>query len=419
MESPEAPEGEGAAAPKGPPGASHNQASKGKAPKKRGLLRRSVDWVWGTPPPLGNDEATLPAKALANEKRARTAAELARRALEPPEPFPDGPPDAIACGLYHQSIVWALKALAQLTGANAGTAVSPAAKEEAGKASPATPKPVSGDEGEGEGEGEATADEAEKRAPGTGSTSETSREPLDVEKASVEALWQAGKPDQLLADCNVANEEVADVRAIVARSSFEDYAYLSNDEQVRWARKLRIVAEGLLYGLEVSTGRYNPPWLARTLRVGLLLAILIGLVWGGVSVKEWLTELDNIARGKPWVISSTYPAGCRSPAQQCLESPNFFFHTQEQNQPWMEIDLGSPQTFTSVKIKNRQDCCAERAVPLVLEVSSDGQHWKQLARKNEVFATWHPEFPPVTARWVRLRVARKSILHLVSVDIYK
>jgi len=102
-----------------------------------------------------------------------------------------------------------------------------------------------------------------------------------------------------------------------------------------------------------------------------------------------------------------------------MESPNFFFHTQEQNQPWMEIDLGAVQRISSVKIKNRQDCCAERAVPLVLEVSKDGQKWNQLARKNEVFGTWHAKFAPVETRWVRLRVARKSMLHLQSVDIYK
>jgi hypothetical protein len=52
-------------------------------------------------------------------------------------------------------------------------------------------------------------------------------------------------------------------------------------------------------------------------------------------------------------------------------------------------------------------------------VSSDGKQWKQLARKNDVFTTWQAEFSPVEARWVRLRLAKKGILHLAAVDVYK
>src|SRR5690606_38479561 len=109
-------------------------------------------------------------------------------------------------------------------------------------------------------------------------------------------------------------------------------------------------------------------------------------------------------RGKPWTTSSAFAAvSCRSPAQKCPESPSFFFHTNDEDQPWVELDLGTAQRFSSVKVKNREDCCSERAVPLVVEVSSDGKQWKQLARKNEVFTTWTAEFSPVEGRWVRLR----------------
>jgi hypothetical protein len=386
-----------------------------KAKPSRGVLRRSIDWVWGTvPESSGEGEMDLPKLALEYERRARVAAELARRALEPPEPFSDGPPDALACGLYHQSTIWSLHSLAafrEQARVQAGSEAKPEDRAEAGD-----PQTSATDE-EDDQQPDTALDHDDAMAAVVRAPSARPKNPKDP--GEFEALWKAAKPDPLLEEANVAKEEIAEAKARVAQSSFETYADLPADDQVRWAKKLRVLAEGLVYGLELTSGRYSPPWLARTLKLGLIFVLLGGLVWGGFSIKSYLTELDNIARGKPWAISSTYPVGCRSPAQKCAESPNFFFHTQEQNQPWLEIDLGSAQRFSSVKVVNRQDCCSERAIPLILEVSSDGQKWQQLARKNELFTEWRPQFQPVEARWVRLRIPKKGILHLTSVDVYK
>lgn len=379
-----------------------------KAKPKRGVLRRSIDWVWGTQPESGGEgELDLSKRGLEYERRARIAAELARRALEPPEPFSDGPPDALACGLYHQSIIWALHSLAAFR-EHARAQAAEQAKPQPTAREPQASEPDDDDDGAAD---EGAVDESAR------ALSAHPTNPKDA--AELEALWKAAKPDPLLEEANVTKEEAAEVKGCVGRNSFEAYADLPADDQVRWAKKLRVVAEGLVYGLELTSGRYNPPWLARTLKLGLIAVLLGGLAWGGFAVKSYLAELDNIARGKSWTISSTFPQGCRSPAQKCAESPNFFFHTQEQNQPWIQIDLGGVQRFKSVKVVNRQDCCSDRAIPLVLEVSSDGQKWQQIARKNELFTTWHPEFSPVEGRWVRLRIPKKGILHLVSVGVYK
>ena len=364
----------------------------------------------------------LPKRALEYERRARVAAELARRALEPPEPFSDGPPDALACGLYHQSIIWSLHSLAAFREQARAQAVSEAKPEARTKArGPQASESEADSEPEAEEGDEDPATAADRDDVVTeAAPSPIATRPINPKSApELEALWKAAKPDPLLEEAHVAREEIAEAKARVAQSSFESYADLPADDQVRWAKKLRVLAEGLVYGLELTSGRYNPPWLARTLKLGLIFVLLGGLVWGGFAVKSYLAELDNISRGKSWVISSTFPMGCRSPAQKCAESPNFFFHTQEQNQPWLEIDLGGVQRFSSVKVVNRQDCCSERAIPLVVEVSSDGQKWQQIARKNELFTEWHPQFSPVEARWVRLRIPKKGILHLVSVDVYK
>ncbi|HWO11282.1 MAG TPA: discoidin domain-containing protein [Polyangiaceae bacterium] len=243
----------------------------------------------------------------------------------------------------------------------------------------------------------------------------------DLAKLGVAELWQAAAPEKLLQQANLTQAEIDEAKQQLSGCSFADYADLPAEDQLRWARKLRIVAEGLLYGIEVSSGRYSPPWLARGLRVALLLVLIAGLGWGAASVREWMVELDNIARGKPWTTSSIYTAfpGCRSPARKCVESPNFFFHTNEQQQPWWEMDLGTVQKFSSVKIKNREDCCSDRVAPLLLEVSLDGKNWKQIARKGDVFTTWTAGFSSVEARWIRLRLQKKGILHLAAVDVYK
>lgn len=94
-----------------------------------------------------------------------------------------------------------------------------------------------------------------------------------------------------------------------------------------------------------------------------------------------------------------------------------FFHTNEEDSPWVQYDLGEPKTFHEVEVQNRLDCCGDRAVPLVVEVSDDEKSWTQVARMDEPFARWVPTFPPRRARYVRLRVARRSILHLEAVAI--
>jgi hypothetical protein len=56
-------------------------------------------------------------------------------------------------------------------------------------------------------------------------------------------------------------------------------------------------------------------------------------------------------------------------------------------------------------------------VPRVIEVSNDQKNFREVARRTEVFREWETTFPPVTARYVRARVDRRSVLHLVRVTV--
>jgi hypothetical protein len=137
----------------------------------------------------------------------------------------------------------------------------------------------------------------------------------------------------------------------------------------------------------------------------LLVAVLSPLVGLGLV----LFSPKDLAIGQPWHTSSALPA---------LFSANIMFHTNEELNPWFEIDLGRPHSIRRLSVKNRTDCCLERAVPLLAEVSTDRSTWKQVARQDTSFTLWEPRFPSVKARYLRLRVPRLTALHLEQVKVY-
>jgi hypothetical protein len=130
---------------------------------------------------------------------------------------------------------------------------------------------------------------------------------------------------------------------------------------------------------------------------------------------------SGLELGKKWTASSqreVWPAS----GKMTDEPGNFpfavFFHTQEEESPWIEIDLETPTRVASVEVLNRTDCCGDRDVPLVVELSSDRKTWREVAKKNEDFVDWKATFSPQETRYVRLRVPRRTYLHLERVAIH-
>jgi|HubBroStandDraft_1064217.scaffolds.fasta_scaffold03588_7 F5/8 type C domain-containing protein len=130
----------------------------------------------------------------------------------------------------------------------------------------------------------------------------------------------------------------------------------------------------------------------------------------------WVNHRD-LAANRPWRASSTLP-NCDLAFNTCQgESVNIFFHTLEEDSPWVEFDLGSVQSVSRVIVRNRQDCCAERAVPLAIEVSRDGTSYTEVARRQDPFTEWDAKFRPVRARYVRAKALRRTILHFEGVAV--
>lgn len=131
-----------------------------------------------------------------------------------------------------------------------------------------------------------------------------------------------------------------------------------------------------------------------------------------------LAKPENLAQGKAWRTSSV-ALECKPKEHKCGGTrTDIFFHTNNEQDPWFEIDFGAPTTFSWLTIKNRMDMGVARASPLVVEVTDDHQTWRELARQPESFLTWEPKFPAVTARYVRLRVLKKTWFHLEAVEVH-
>jgi hypothetical protein len=163
-------------------------------------------------------------------------------------------------------------------------------------------------------------------------------------------------------------------------------------------------------------------WLARRhrlIRRGALVSVLVLLVLIATVPPFRRTIFPpDLAAGKPWVTSS---AAWGFPAQGTMgdsEGSVGLFHTSEEMFPHLTIDLGTVQILHEVTVANRRDCCRDRALPLAIQVSRDGLAWQQVGYRRAEFRNWTASFPATPSRFVRLRVERKSVLHLGRVVVH-
>lgn len=159
--------------------------------------------------------------------------------------------------------------------------------------------------------------------------------------------------------------------------------------------------------------------LKRVVRIGVGLAVGAALAVAMVAGVGRLMQPADLAAGMPFKTSSKM-ADCHPDQNECAGFPTkILFHTLEETNPWYLVDLQKPTEFTHMTIVNRGDSGESRAVPLVVELSDDGVTFREVARRNEVFATWKPVLGPQTARFVRVRVDRMSWLHLEAVRVHR
>jgi len=220
-----------------------------------------------------------------------------------------------------------------------------------------------------------------------------------------------------VASSGLSSADLAVVRAALAEKTFAESADDRPEVQLRDAELCQTFVCALTAAGGDTTNVVAKLLVQRWLRIGATLVImLVALICANVAIQRQLQGPD-LALGKPWRTSSKY-TDCHPQKNECGGAQTaIFFHTEDEDSPWVEIDLGKPQAFSRIEVINRDDCCLERAVPLIAEVSTDREHWREVARRADSFRTWDATFRPATARYVRLRVNRHSALHLVRVSV--
>jgi hypothetical protein len=157
----------------------------------------------------------------------------------------------------------------------------------------------------------------------------------------------------------------------------------------------------------------------RWLLVALAVAAVTGAVLAASPIgREWRAR--NRLAHATWKASS---ADADRPVEGKMPpsgDPTFFMHTKLEDNPWIELEIpgGVARRISRVVVDNRSDCCYGRALPLVVEVSADHQSWTEVARRTKPFEDWTARFVSTAARWIRLRVSRRSILHLRDVAAF-
>jgi hypothetical protein len=201
-------------------------------------------------------------------------------------------------------------------------------------------------------------------------------------------------------------------------ASFASLAELGEEQQLERALGARLFAAVALDRAEQPRRRVERLRGQRFLSIGVCALILLGLAGAGVWAAGDMNRGTDLAAGKPWKASSTW-GRCDPRAGRCGSvRTHIFFHTKEDASPWIEYDLGVPRDVSRVVVRNRTDSVPDRAIPLLIEVSDDQKGYREVARRTTSFRVWRAEFPRQRARYVRLRVPRRTWLHLERVSIY-
>jgi hypothetical protein len=223
------------------------------------------------------------------------------------------------------------------------------------------------------------------------------RSEVDNPPPDLRAAWEEHPP-----------EGVVDARAFeAARRALLETPPLVLGVTREDAADVAALAEALVSELNAPRGRVER---IRGQRWARILASLCAVVLLAYGVRVIALGPD-LAEGKPFRTSSIW-AGC--PADpNCVP---LAFCTDSQTDPWATLDLGKPTTFHRIEVSNRTDCCGERAVPLIVEASTDDVHYREVARRSEEFSSWTIK-ARLTARYLRFKVPRTTVFHLKKVAV--
>ncbi len=208
------------------------------------------------------------------------------------------------------------------------------------------------------------------------------------------------------------------VDQILAPDGLDQLAKLPPDRRSTAGKALTKVASKLYEELEREANRVSSVLYMRWFRIlGVVVVILaiVGAIYG--MVQRSVTG-PNLALGAQVSLSSNSKHYGVPPERAVDGNRNDLgFHTNNQKNAWVQLDLGSEKRIRKVVAYNRSTN-PQRAVPLVVEVSKDRRKWDEVAKREEEFAIWTADFSSKKVRYVRLRLLGKNFLHLNEVEVY-
>jgi hypothetical protein len=205
-------------------------------------------------------------------------------------------------------------------------------------------------------------------------------------------------------------------QALAARDElYLDELSLEDVERARWA--LDRAASLLRRRVEARTIAN-----VRGTRWGRVAAVLVLLGYAALLVVRATLVPKDIALGKPVHPSSRKPN--MPDGHELVDgelAPSAGVYTNIEDNPSVVIDLVDSYWIDRIKVYNRLDGWFDDCLPLVVELSTDGKTWEQIARRDEHFGTdppWIVDGSGRRATQVRLRVTRKTYLALSEVEVF-
>lgn len=192
---------------------------------------------------------------------------------------------------------------------------------------------------------------------------------------------------------------------------------LSDDDRASVTSRLHDLVSALIAPLEREANRLGWALFARWTRItigGLIVLLLVG--FAGSWVGAW--KRPNLALHCSVTASSLNGYGPEPSRLVDGITDEIAFHTNGGEQQWVVIDLGEIKKFDTIVVYNRPGCCAERAVPLKVEVSNDNQNFRQIAERTEVFDKWSAKNLHAEGRYLRLKNTPPNFFHLAEVEVY-
>jgi hypothetical protein len=142
---------------------------------------------------------------------------------------------------------------------------------------------------------------------------------------------------------------------------------------------------------------------------------------------DWLRQ-DELRTGsapQPAAAAHVKPEEDAAGGVDGVKDGKWGFHTENEPNPWWQVDLQQPTALARIALYNRCDGCAGRNVRIIVLAGDDGRTWKQLYQHNGTPFYGKTDGKPlsaplegVKARYVRLQLPGTSYFHLDEVEIY-